>query len=200
MQVHVNYLSVCSPSGSDKQEIISALERIPVAPRFGREFEIARGRSAAPNAPIASWVRVRREFPPDAFLMNAQYSVSLDSNSIVETMVLRWREPKDVMQVSVEDSVSAGTSPTTLVSTDTPVTRIRVERFGKSSLALSRCPQADQTAYDALFNTASRVMSRYRVALGVRDSVPAELRRLGFGNARHPEIRNANPHNSAASN
>lgn len=181
MKVQINYLNVCSPSDADKQEIVSALERIPTAPRFGPEFEIARGRSTAPDAPIASWVRVRHEFPPDAPLTNAQYSVSLDANDIIETMVFRWREPKEVMQVSIEDSVSTVASPATVVSTDTPASRIRVERFGKPSLVLSRCAEADQTAYESVFTAASRVMSRYRTALGVRDSVPPELARLGFG-------------------
>jgi len=184
MQVRVNYLNVCSPSDAEKQEIVSALERIPTAPRFGPEFEIARGRSTAPDAPIASWVRLRREFPPEAPLTNAQYSVSLDAKDIIETVVFRWREPKDVMQVSIEDSVSNVASPATVVSTDTPASRIRVERFGKSSLGLSRCPQADQTTYESVFAAASRVMSRYRAALGVRESVPPELARLGSGSSQ----------------
>jgi len=184
MQVRINYLNVCSPSDADKQEIVSALERIPTAPRFGPEFEIARGRSTAPDAPMASWVRVRREFPPEVPLTNAQYSVSLDAKDIIETVVFRWREPKDVMQVAIEDSVSAVASPATVVSTDTPASRIRIERFGKPSLGLSRCAQADQTAYETVFAAASRVMSRYRAALGVRESVPPELARLGLGNAQ----------------
>jgi hypothetical protein len=180
MQVRINYLNVCSPSDADRQQIATTLERIPAAPRFGPEFEIARGRSAAPNAPLASWVRVRREFPPEAPLTNAQYSVSLDAKDIIETVVLRWREPKDVMQVSIEDSVSAVASPATVVATDTPPSRIRVERFGKPSLGLSRCPEADQSTYEQVFAAASRVMSRYRAALGVRQSVPPELARLGL--------------------
>jgi len=184
MQVRVNYMNVCSPSDADKKEIVSALERIPSAPRFGPEFEIARGRSTAPDAPIASWVRVRREFPPEVPLINAQYSVSLDAQDIIETVVFRWREPKDVMQVSIEDSVSNVASPATVVSTDTPASRIRIERFGKPSLGLSRCAQADQTSYESVFAAASRVMSRYRAALGVRESVPPELARLGQGSSQ----------------
>jgi hypothetical protein len=180
MKVHVNYLNVCSPNEADQKEIVSALERIPTAPHFGLEFEIARGRSTAPDAPLASWVRVRREFPPQAPLTNAQYSVSLDNKDIIETVVFRWREPKDVMQVSIEDSVSAGANPLTVVSTDTPVSRIRIERFGKSSLGLSRCSEIDQASYQSIFSAASKVMSRYRTALGVRESVPAELARLGL--------------------
>jgi len=185
MPVRVTYLNVCAPSDSDKQEIVSVLDRIPAAPRFGPEFEIARGRTAAPDSPMASWVRVRREFPADSPLTNAQYSVSLNSKDIIETVVFRWREPKDVMQVSIEDSVSTVASPATVVSTDTPASRIRVERFGKSSLGLSRCAEVDQSSYESVFAAASRVMGRYRTALGVRESVPAELRRLGLGDP-HP--------------
>ena len=181
IQVRINYLNVCAPSEADKGEIVSALEHIPTAPRFGPEFEIARGRTAAPDAPMASWVRVRREFPPEALLTNAQYSVSLDTKSIIETVVFRWREPKEVMQISIEDSVSAGASPATVVSTDTPASRIRVERFGRSSLGLSRCAQTDQSGYESVFAAASRIMSRYRTALGVKESVPPELARLGLG-------------------
>ena len=195
MQVRINYLNVCSPREGDKQEIAAALERIPTAARFGPEFEIARGRTAlnpsaptsgapgtpaAPDAALASWVRIRREFPPEATFSNAQYSVSLDGKDIIETVVVRWREPKDVMQVSIEDSVSAVASPAAVLSGDTPADRIRIERFGKPSLALSRCPQADQTAYESLFVTASRIMNRYRAALGARESVPPELARLGL--------------------
>jgi hypothetical protein len=198
MQVRINYLNVCSPSDADRQQIATTLERIPAAPRFGPEFEIARGRSAAPNAPLASWVRVRREFPPEAPLTNAQYSVSLDAKDIIETVVLRWREPKDVMQVSIEDSVSAVASPATVVSTDTPPSRIRVERFGKPSLGLSRCPEADQTAYEQVFAAASQVMSRYRTALGVRQSVPPELERLGLGRSKPHSSKTANSQKTKA--
>jgi hypothetical protein len=88
-----------------------------------------------------------------------------------------------VMQVAIEDSVSAVASPATVVSADTPATRIRIERFGKPSLGLSRCAQADQSAYESVFAAASRVMSRYRAALGVKESVPPELARLGLGKA-----------------
>ena len=188
MQVHVNYLNVCSPSDADKKEISAALQRIPTDPRFGPEFEIARGRSSMPDAPIASWVRVRREFPPGTALTNAQYSVSLDTKDIIETVVFRWREPKDLMQVSIEDSVSAVASPSTVVATDTPVSRVRIERFGKPSLALSRCAETDQSAYESVFAAASGVMTRYRTALRVRESVPPELARLGLGDARPAKI------------
>jgi hypothetical protein len=47
-------------------------------------------------------------------------------------------------------------------------------------LGLSRCAEADQTAYESVFAAASRVMSRYRTALGVRQNVPPELARLGL--------------------
>jgi hypothetical protein len=71
-----------------------------------------------------------------------------------------------------------------VVATDTPASRIRIERFGKPSLGLSRCAQADQSAYEKVFAAASQVMSRYRTALGVRQSVPPELARLTLGNSQ----------------
>lgn len=175
MKVRISYLNVCSPSDAEKQEIAAALGRIPARARFGPEFEVARGRSTMPDAPLASWVRVRREFSAEAPLSNAQYSISVDEKSIIETVVFRWRDPKDVLQVSLEDSVSAAASPAALLATDTPATRIRVERFGKPSLGLSRCPQADQSAYEPVFASASAILARYRTALGARQTVPREL-------------------------
>jgi hypothetical protein len=74
-----------------------------------------------------------------------------------------------------------------MLSTSTPVSRVRLERFGKSSVALSRCSAAegyattDQTAYEPIFHAASSIMERYRDALGARKMVPQELARLGVG-------------------
>ena len=64
---------------------------------------------------------------------------------------------------------------------------MRIDRFGKSSVALARCPGSDQHAYDSLFQQASAILGRYRTALNVRTTVPADLRRLGVGeNAKTP--------------
>ena len=107
---------------------------------------------------------------------------------MVETLVLRLREPKpnDLMQVSIEDSASTVTSASAMLATDTPVSRIKLERFGKTSVALARCPPTegsaiDQTAYEPIFRSASAILNRYRDALGVRKTVPQELARLGVG-------------------
>jgi hypothetical protein len=64
------------------------------------------------------------------------------------------------------------------------VNRIRLERFGKSSVALARCagtdnaPAPDQAAYEPLFHSASEVLANYRGLLNVRHLVPAELAQI----------------------
>jgi hypothetical protein len=74
-----------------------------------------------------------------------------------------------------------------MLSASTPVSRVRLERFGKSSVALARCsgaegnPATDQSAYEPIFRTASSIMERYRDALGARKMVPQELAHLGAG-------------------
>ena len=199
--VKVNILNVCSPSGDDQKELSAALAKVPAKPVFGKDYEIARGHSTLdPNTPVpgmqplpagavstASWVRVRREFPEAAFFSNVQYSFSVDPSNMVETLVLRVRDPKDLMQVSVEDSASTVTSASAMLSANTPVSRVKLERFGKSSIVLARCsaaegnPPTDQSAYEPIFREATAMLNRYRDALGVRKMVPQELSRLGVG-------------------
>jgi hypothetical protein len=140
------------------------------------------------NEAIASdWVRIRREFPTGATFANVQYSFSTDASTMIETLVLRVREPKDLMEVSIEDSASAVTTAAAMLSTDTPVARIRLERFGKASIALARCPAeeghaaVDQTPYEPIFRSASAILTHYREALGVRNTVPQELSRMSMG-------------------
>ena len=200
-QVKVNMLNVCSPSPEEQQEIASALARVPKQPLFGADLEIDRGRSSLDVGPgflqpgsgsqmnsdpgVANWVRIRREFSVQALFSTVQYSFSSDPKNMVETLVFRVRDPKDLMQVSIEDSASAVTSPTTMLSTSTPASRVKLERFGKSSVVLSRCsateagPPPDQNAYEPLFQTASAVLSNYRGLLHARTTVPEELARLG---------------------
>src|SRR5207302_6190222 len=135
----------------------------------------------------ADWVRVRREFPDATLFSNVQYSFSVDAKNMVETLVLRVRDPKDLMQISIEDSASAVASATAMLSTSTPVSRVKLERFGKASVALARCsgaegnPVTDQSAYEPIFHAASSIMERYRDALGARKMIPQELARLGVG-------------------
>jgi hypothetical protein len=64
---------------------------------------------------------------------------------------------------------------------------VRLERFGKSSIALARCsgsengPPPDQSAYEPLFRSASEVLANYRSLLSVRRTVPAELAQIPGG-------------------
>jgi hypothetical protein len=200
-QVKVNVLNVCSPSTTEQQEIASALARVPKQPLFGVDFEIDRGKSGLEVGPgflqpgsgsqmssdpgTANWVRIRREFSVQALFSTVQYSFSVDAKNMVETLVFRVREPKDLMQVSIEDSASSVTSPATMLSSSTPASRIKLERFGKSSVVLARCsgtdagPAPDQSAYEPLFQSASSILSNYRGLIGARTTVPEELHRLG---------------------
>jgi hypothetical protein len=207
--VKVNILNVCAPSADEQKELSSALAKVPAKPLFGADYEVARGHSTLdPGAPIpgvgsmppgasstANWVRVRREFPASAAFSNAQYSFSVDAANMVETLVLHVRDPKELLQISIEDSASSVTSASTMLAADTPVSRVKLERFGKSSVVLARCsaaegnPAPDQSAYAPIFQTASSLISRYRDALGVRRMVPQELVRLGVGSP--PKARSA---------
>jgi hypothetical protein len=113
-----------------------------------------------------------------------QYSFSNDGVNMIETLVLRVRDPKDLMQVSLEDSASSVTTSATMLTANTPVMRMRLERFGKSSVALARCqdtamgPAPNQSAYEPLFRSASEVLTNYRALLGVKKVVPEELAKI----------------------
>lgn len=199
-QVKVNMLNVCTPSAEEQKEIASALARIPKQPLFGNDFEVSRGRSTLTDMPamleagapghvagepsVASYVRIRREFSVQALFSLVQYSFSNDVQTMVETLVLHVRDPKDLIQVSLEDSASAVTSSQAMLNTNTPVNRVRLERFGKPSVALARCqaadggPSVDQSAYEPLFRSASEVLANYRGLLGVKSIVPEELTKI----------------------
>lgn len=193
-------LNVCSPSAEEQKEIAAALARVPKQPLFSADFEVSRGRSTLTDMPamlsvgqaghvagepsVASYVRIRREFSVQATFSSVQYSFSNDGINMIETLVLHVRDPKDLIQVSLEDSASAVTSSQTMLATNTPVTRVRLERFGKPSVALVRClgveggPVPDQTAYEPLFRGASEVLNDYRALLRVKSIVPEELAKI----------------------
>lgn len=199
-QVKVNMLNVCTPSAEEQKEIASALARIPKQPLFTSDFEISHGLSTLTDAPnflqpgqstevagepsVARYVRIRREFSVQALFASVQYSFSNDGHNMVETLVLHVRDPKDLIQVSMEDSASAIGSSATMVAANTPVSRIRLERFGKSSVALARCngaengPPPDQSAYEPLFRSGSEILANYRRLLGAGRIVPAELAQI----------------------
>jgi hypothetical protein len=153
-----------------------------------------RGSQTEPaSLPIARWTRIRREFPADSPFSNAQYSFSVDAENMVETLVFRLRQPKDLLEVALEDSMSSVTTPAAALAMDTPASRIKLERFGKASIVLARCgaknpagpsQTVDQSAFEPLFRSASTLLSVYRNALNARRTVPAELARVGMLVAR----------------
>src|SRR5579863_1497419 len=135
-QVKVNMLNVCSPSTEEQKEIAAALSRIPKQPLFSDDFEVSRGRSTLTDMPamlqagqaghvagepsVASYVRIRREFSVQAMFSSVQYSFSNDGINMIETLVLHVRDPKDLIQVSLEDSASAVTSSQVMLGANTP--------------------------------------------------------------------------------
>jgi len=210
-QVKVNVLNVCSPSPAEQQEIASALSRIPKQPLFSPDFEVDRGRSTLEEQPdflkagasaqfssdsgTADWVRIRREFPAQAWFSTVQYSFSRDPKNMVETLIFHVRDPKELMQVAIEDNAAAVTTPASMLGTSTPAGRIKLERFGKSSVVLARCPGTegspapDQSAYEPLFRSATAIVTSYRSLLAAAKTVPAELARLGTMEATESKPR-----------
>lgn len=198
--VRVNVLNVCAPGPEDQKEIAAALARIPPKPHWGSDFEVARGRTtlsqdaaaaltgkrsaASESGPLSDWVRIRREFSGVSLFLNALYSFSEDKRNMVETLVFAVRDPRDLLQVSLSETVSAVTTPAAALAAGTPPDHIRLERFGKSSVVLARCaggpetPKVDQSAYEPLFRQAAVILASYRTALGARRVVPEELARL----------------------
>jgi hypothetical protein len=216
-QVKVNMLNVCTPSAEEQKEIAAALARVPKQPLFGGDFEVSRGRSTLEDVPnflqpgqgghvagepsVASYVRIRREFSVQALFASVQYSFSNDGQNMIETLVLHVRDPKDLIQVSLEDSASSVTSADAMLTINTPASRVRLERFGKSSVALARCPGSegspapDQSAYEPLFRSASDVLANYRRLLGVGVIVPEELAKInGAAKAKPaPKVKSVKP-------
>lgn len=191
-QVKINYLNVCTPSNDEQHVLDNALSMLPSKPAFGTEFEVARGRSTMPEEgpgavqasaptgppPVSTWVRIRREFA-SGLLMNVQYTFSHDDKTMTETLVFRVKSPKrdQPMQVSIQDALTAPNA-TQAIAANTPPDRVRVERFGGSSVVLARCPQADQKKYEPYFTRAKEVMTSYRRLLGVKETVPTDLARV----------------------
>jgi len=219
-QVKVNVLNVCSPAAAEQQEISAALARIPKRPSFSPDFEVDRGRSVLdPNAnpitgmanttaapansseqALAEFVRIRRDFPNHEPFSTVQYSFSRDKEQMVETLVFRLREAKDLLEVSIESSASSVTTAATMLTAATPAGRIKLERFGKSSVVLARCsgssggPAPDQSAYESLFASASSILSDYRGVLDARKLIPAELARISGSGVAHRKSESATRH------
>jgi hypothetical protein len=201
-QIKINYINVCAPSEDERKEISAALARVPLKAPFSADFEVSRGHTTQTPESIAfakaalpgaveqaagaesSWVRIRRDFTGTPFA-TAQYSISFDAKSVTETFVFRMREFKkdEIVQVALEDSISAASDPIIVAQSEAPIDHVKVERFGKSSLGLRRCAEADQSSLEPLFHAANDIARHYRAALRVRESVPADLRRVGAGAA-----------------
>jgi hypothetical protein len=199
-QVKVHILNVCTPSPEEQQEIASALAKIPSKPAFSPDFEVDRGRSVlnpgdnpllgSGVAPVTSdtasadFVRIRHDFTGQSIFSTVQYSFSRDTEQMVETLVFRVRDPKDLLQISIDDSASAVTTPAVMLSAGTPANRIKLERFGKSSVVLARCPgegdnpPPNQSAYEPLFASASSLLADYRRILGAKALIPEELAKM----------------------
>jgi hypothetical protein len=178
--VKVNILNVCSPTAEEQAEIKNAFAKVEAKPVFVRDFEVSRGRVTMKDSPEAKFVRFRRDLAPESVLLAAQYSMSSDDASTVETLVLRTRDPKDFHELSLEDRVSANAvSPVSLLTVDTPVSRIRLERISKNSIVLARCENSDQSAYEPLFRQASEIMTRYRKALELGSMLRADIVWIG---------------------
>lgn len=177
--VKVTVLNVCSPTAAEQKEIASALARVPRQPRFATDFEVARGHTTVENT-ASNWVRVRRDIAEGPFT-GAQYVYSREGALSRETVVFFSRETKGVIQIALEDSVTAPVRPATLLSSNTPASRISLERAGKPHLVLERCPNSNQAAMEPLFQSASELMQAYRTATGAREIVPSEVGRLELG-------------------
>jgi hypothetical protein len=101
------------------------------------------------------------------------------------------------MQVAIEDNASAVTTAANMLSTSTPASRIKLERFGKSSVVLGRCagtegsPAPDQSTYEPLFRSATAIVTNYRNLLAAPTTVPAELVRVSSveGNKTKPAAK-----------
>jgi hypothetical protein len=73
---------------------------------------------------------------------------------------------KDLLALSIEDNLSTSASkPAAVIASDTPASRVRVERLGKSTVALARCEKVDQSEYEPIFTQASSVLAEYRRVL-----------------------------------
>ncbi len=182
--VRVNVMNICAPPAEEQKQIAAALARIPRRPVFAKDFEVARGISTAPETPASRWVRIRREFGPQSPFTNVQYSFSTDDKESTETLALHLRDPKDVMQISVESHTPGNNWKATLTS-DHDAGRVKLERFGKPSVGLARCQGLDQASYEPLFRAASEVLRRYRAELNAIPIVGRDLQELERPPARH---------------
>jgi len=189
--VRISYINVCSPEPSELAELRDTLLAAPSKPSFAVDMETSRGRSLVKESAqegsqpttggvITDWVRLSRDFPEDSHYMDAQYSLGRAGGQFEETLVLHLRPAKSgvgaALQLILSDQFALS-SPYARLAAPAP-TRLRLERFGKSSVVLARCKGGDQSSYEPLFARANELMKAYRAALRTSQVAPAELRRL----------------------
>jgi hypothetical protein len=175
-QIKLNFLNVCTPPEAEQKEIAAALDKIPAKVTYSGDFEVTRGRTISEKEGPSKYVRLRRELSNNALFNNVQYSLSADAKNTTETLVFKTKEPKDLVLISIEDQISAGAvKPASVLDADTPASHIKLERFGKASIALARCENADQSAYEPLFAKATKLIADYRQALGLRSMFRSDL-------------------------
>ena len=174
-EVRLNYMNVCTPGAKDREQIVAALNALMPAVKPAMDYEASRGRATGEST-TAWYIRLRREFPPKSAFVTAQYSIQENGENMVETLVLHPRDPKTALQVLLEDSASLHSAPiAALLNVNSPVTRIKVERFGSASVGLDRCPEADQQAYESIFSQASQTFAAYRSTLGLKSMLQRDL-------------------------
>ena len=182
--VKVNVLNVCTPSAEEQQELTAALAKLPKSPSFDADYEISRGVATVEEGKRSKYVRLRREVKGESPLATVQYSLSVDPESTIETLVFRGREVRDLLALSIEDKLSSSVSKASAVlAADTPASRVRVERAGKSTVALARCEGVDQSKYDAIFSQASSILSDYRRVLRLRSMLASDIAWLSAGSS-----------------
>ena len=180
--VKINVLNVCTPSADEQQELKQALTKLPKSPAFDTDYEISRGVSTVEADKSAQYVRLRRDMKSGLPLATVQYSLSIDPDSTVETLVFRGRDAKDLLALSIEDKLSTAVSrPSTVIQSDTPASRLRLERAGKTTVALARCEGVDQSHYDPIFAQASSVLADYRRLLKLHTMLARDISWLSSG-------------------
>ena len=174
--VKVNILNVCTPDAEAQRELKTALSRLPKAPSFSTDYEISRGVSTIEEGKSSKYVRLRRDVKGDSPLATIQYSLSADPANTVETLVFRGRDVKELLALSIEDKLSTDVSkPAAVIQSDTPASRVRVERSGKTTVGLARCQEVDQAPYEPIFAQASAVLADYRRVLRLRSMLAGDV-------------------------
>lgn len=174
--VKVNILNVCTPDAEGQRELKAALARLSKSPSFAADYEISRGISTADEGKTSKYIRLRRDLKTDSPLETIQYSLSSDPSSTVETLVFRGRDVKDLLALSIEDKLSTDVSrPSSIIQSDTPASRVRVERAGKTTVGLARCQDVDQSSYEPIFAQASAALADYRRILRLRSMLASDL-------------------------